>query len=368
MIGISLTSLRQGYMTRARPLLSGTCGIASGSIPTETMPSRAQTRPLRPPNVISGARVLLSGLYTMISRSKSTGSTPSQVQTQAPKPPNIISEARPLLFRPCGIGPRSTSTELIPSEHQAQAPRPPIVVRTPSQNSRTHEKSIFQGRLATIAKGLRTLQNRWTYERFPEALPWEDLVTRYTPSPVQELLASAHTPTIMSLSCLEQHNYAPNRSAAIFAWLLRPKGSKKFIDQHCCVYIDSRNLFYGRTRSSSSQSYRFQLRAPIRKRGFWLLKGTPVTLLDIPVGEDTHEEHLEHTALLAVAKAVFATWLGAIVKGLKPRAEGMGPWRGDDIRYQGLQAPDLLTTDSKDMERAAWGSGMIPKLGVIHVR
>ncbi|KAL8865514.1 MAG: hypothetical protein Q9174_006844 [Haloplaca sp. 1 TL-2023] len=251
----------------------------------------------------------------------------------------FVSRAMPLLTRSYGIGSRSILTKSVPSKYQS-----------PARRSKTREDLIFQERITTIANGLRILQTRQgkgAGERFPEALPqpgWEDLITRYTPFPVRDLLASTHPPTIFSLSVLEQPKWAPRRRVAIFAWLYKPKGSKNFLDQDCRVYIDSQN-WSNRTRKSVSM--------PMRLPGFELVKGSPVTLLNAPAREDTREEHLRHAALLDVGETVFAIWLGAIAGSLKPKCEGMGPWRGDDIRYNGFRVPKLLGSNLLYLEKVA---------------
>jgi len=84
-------------------------------------------------------------------------------------------------------------------------------------------------------------------------------------------------------------------------------------------------------------------------------------LFEVPFSDDSDEEIRRIRSLLALARAVFVMWLGAVDDISKPAIDEFTPWRQQDIMYHGLASHNPLVydiNDPKEMKERAEEEGL----------
>lgn len=79
-------------------------------------------------------------------------------------------------------------------------------------------------------------------------------------------------------------------------------------------------------------------------------KSKIVTLFEVPFENDSDEQVRTVRSLVAVARAVFVIWLGAVKDPLKPTISSLTPWQPERIQYHGLASQNPLLYNIIDTE------------------
>ncbi|KAL2012465.1 hypothetical protein VTN00DRAFT_5183 [Thermoascus crustaceus] len=233
----------------------------------------------------------------------------------------------------------------------------PVSFHGPQTLSPELEDSIFHARMSTIWEGLmefpKTLQWEDTISAFPSEF-WLEQIAQHTPRQVKSLLASHQPPDV---ALLESLGWSETSAAGVYAWILPSKCKPVCFDKQFHLLLGTTSQYGVGLRGTKDQllskwSSKRKDNPRSLVEGLNLSKhGKLVTLLEVPFKDDSHEETLRVRALVRLARAVFAIWLGAVRESSKPLIQKLVPWELEYIRYRGLASCKFLAFNLHDCKR-----------------
>jgi hypothetical protein len=183
---------------------------------------------------------------------------------------------------------------------------------------------------------------------------WLTLIEQHTVEGFKSILSSQQPPTVSRLESLEWSN---TPAAGVYGWILEPKeeltfGDSDFHDSECYLYLGTASSYGGGLackRQDLLSPWPSARQKPPRLEicDLGLSHRKLVTVLEIPFLDSSDEEIRRIRTLVALARAVFVIWLGAVKPVWKPAIDGLTPWRQQDIPYHGLACHNPLVYDIK---------------------
>ena len=220
------------------------------------------------------------------------------------------------------------------------------------------EDSVVQTRLSAIWEALMTFPKTRDWEKALSKAPsehWLSLIIEHTPKRVRSMLSSHQPPNIPLLKSLD---WPDTVATGVYGRILKPKGRPQAMDDECYLYIGSASKYGAGLKAKGRPAKWMSWCRPREKT--WLQnkiecyslnpRGSFILLFEIPFKDDSDEEVERVRRLVALAKAVFTIWLGAVKKVSRSAIPEFIPWELDDIRYNGLGECNPLLRNIKDPE------------------